>query len=227
MKKTLGIAIIVAIIALLGIRVIMGRKSISEASVAKASILGISVQDSADAGVLIVAVHANSLAEQKGLQPSDVILAVSGEPVKDQAHYQQVLDKALIANNAVFRIKRASGEVKVRFDLESAPVYNNLGNAYVKDRDYGQAINAYQKSLKLDPEFAEAYYNLGSVYVQQKKYNLAVENYNKAIELRKDFQAAYYKLAEAYDKQGKREDAIKIYKETVQTSPSDTVASFL
>ena len=227
MKKTLVLAIIVAIIALLGIRVMIGRQGVSEASVTKASILGISVQDGAGDGVRVAAVHANSLAEQQGLQPNDVILAVNGELVENQGDYQQILDKALMEKNATFRIRRASGEVKVRFDLGSAAVYNNLGNAYVKDKEYGQAINAYQKSLKLDPEFAEAYYNLGSAYAQQKKYNLAVENYKKAIELRRDFQAAYYKLAEAYDKQGKREDAIKTYKETVQTNPSDTVASDL
>jgi len=227
MRKTLAIAIIIAIIAILGIRVVTGKHRISEASITKASILGISVQDSPDGGVLITAVHANSLAEQKGLQPNDVILAVNGKPVENQGGYQQALDRALMEKNATFRIKRASGEVKVRLDLESAAVYNNLGNAYMKDKEYGQAMNAYEKSLKLDPNFAEAYYNLGSVYAQQKEYDLAVKNYKKAIELRADFQAAYYKLADVYDKQGKSKDAIKTYKEIVQTRPSNTIASDL
>jgi len=180
-----------------------------------------------DKGVLITAVHANSIAEQQGLQPNDVILAINDESVENEREYQQILDKALRQKNTNFRVKRASREVRIRFTIEYAAAYNNLGNAYVKDKQYDQAIGAYQESLTIEPEFAEAYYNLGSVYAQQKKYDLAVEHYKKAIAHRKDFREAYYKLAEVYDKQGKREDAIQTYKQILQASPSDTVASNL
>ena len=46
MKKTLIIAVVIAIAVLLGIRVIVGKNMVSEASVTKASLLGMSVQDS-------------------------------------------------------------------------------------------------------------------------------------------------------------------------------------
>ena len=46
MKKVLIIIAIVVVVALLGIRVMVGRQGVSEASVTKASILGIGVQDS-------------------------------------------------------------------------------------------------------------------------------------------------------------------------------------
>ena len=227
MRKTLIIAIIVAIVALLGIRVILGKHTVSEASVAKASILGISVQDGADKGVFVAAVHANGFAEQKGILPNDVILAVNGDAVESQSDYQQALDKALIDNNAVLSIKRPTGEVKVRFDMESAAAYNNLGNAYMKDKQYDQAVNAYQRALEIDPKFAEAHYNLGSAYALRKEYDLAAENYKKAIEYRSDFRQAYYKLADVYSKQGKSDKAINTYKEVIQTAPADTVASDL
>jgi RND family efflux transporter MFP subunit len=186
-----------------------------------------SVQDSSDKGVYVTAVHANSLAEQKGIQPNDVILDVNGQAISSQGDYQKALDKALMEKSATFRIKRSTGEVKVRFNMESAAVYNNLGVAYTKDKQYEQAINAYKRSLNLDPKFAEAHYNLASVYALQKKHDLAVEHYSKAIEHRRDFKEAYYKLAEVYNEQGKSEDAIKTYKEIIQTTPGDTVASDL
>ena len=227
MKKFLIVAIIVLIVALLGIRVIIGKQGISEASVAKAILLGISVQDNADGGVLVTAVHANSLAEQQGFQPNDVIIAINDESVENQGDYQRILDKALMKRNAIFRIKRASREVKIQFSIESAAAYNNLGNAYVKDKEYDQAADAYQEALRLDPEFAGAYYNLAGVYAQQKEYDLAVKHYKKAIDHRKDFREAYYKLADVYDKQGEYDDAIRTYKEVIQSPPSDTVASDL
>ena len=54
--------------------------------------LYVSVQDNADKGVLITAVHANSLAEQQGFQPNDVILAINGKSVEDEQDYQQNLN---------------------------------------------------------------------------------------------------------------------------------------
>jgi len=241
MKKKLSIAaIILVIVALVGIRLITGREGISEASVAKATLIGISVRDimesdraklryinTNDKGVLITAIHANSLAEQQGLKTDDVLVAINGESLESERDYQQILDKALMDKNVTFRIKRASGEVQIRLNTEYAAAYNNLGNAYVKDKQYDQAIVAYQKALTIEPKFAEAYYNLGSVYAQQKKYDLAVEHYKKAIDHRKDFREAQHKLTEIYNQQGKSKDAIEIYKELLQSSPSDTITSDL
>ena len=235
-KKLLITAIILVIVALLGIRVITGKKGISEASVAKANLLGISVRnitksDSAklrtDKGVLITAVHANSLAEQQGLQPNDVILAINDEPVENEQDYGQILDKALMQKSVTFRVKRVGGEVQIRFIVEYAAQYNKLGNAYVKDKQYDKAIETYKKALTIEPKFAEADYNLGSIYEKQKKYDLAVKHYKKAIANRKDFHEARYKIAEVYNQQGKHEEASKIYKELPPSSPSDTIASDL
>ena len=115
MKKMLVIAIIIAAIVLLGIRVIIGRHTVSEASVVKASMLGISVQDHKDKGILVTAVHANSLAEQRGIQVNDVILVINDQSVESERDYQQILDNALMQKSIKFRIKRASEEINIRF----------------------------------------------------------------------------------------------------------------
>jgi len=237
MKKKLSIAtVILVIVALLGIRVITGMQKVSEASVAKATLIGISVRDimdserdnlGTDEGVLISAVHANSIAEQQGLKPNDVIVAINEELVKNEKDYQQILDKALMQKEAAFRIKRDSGEVQIRLTMEYPAAYNNLGNAYLKDKEYDKAIEAYQKATSIEPKFAEAYYNLGSLYAQQKQLNLAVENYQKAIDYRKDFREARQKLAEVYNQQGKHKEAIQIYQKLIPPSSGDTITSDL
>ena len=237
MKKKLSIAaIILVIVALLGIRVMIGRERISEAAVAKATLIGISVRDITDSdraklgtdkGVLITAVHANSIAEQQGLQPNDVIVAINEESIENEGDYQRILDKALVQKNATFRVKRASGEVQVRLTMEYAAAYNNLGTAYLKDKQYDKAIEAYQQAITIEAKFAEAYYNLGSVYAQQKRFDLAVENYQKAIDQRKDFREAQHKLAEIYAQQRKHEQAIQIYQKLLPSSPGETITSDL
>jgi len=239
-KKLLIAAIILVVIALLGIRVITTIQQISEASAAKASLLGLSIQNitksnraklkyigALDKGVLVVAVHANSLAEQRGLKPNDVILSINKEPVENTQDYEQILDKSLMKEAVTFRIKRASGEVKIRLEPEYAAAYNHLGNAYLKDKKYDEAMRAYRKALELEPKFAEAHYNLGNIYAQRKEYDAAIEHYNKATDYRKDFREAYYKLGEVYVKQEKYGAAIEAYKKIINFSPAETIASDL
>ena len=45
-------------------------------------------------------------------------------------------------------------------DLESVPVYYNMGNAYYKMREYPMSIYCYEKALKLDPSNEEVRTNL-------------------------------------------------------------------
>ena len=45
-------------------------------------------------------------------------------------------------------------------DMESVPVYYNMGNAYYKMREYPKAIYSYEKALKLDPSNEEVRTNL-------------------------------------------------------------------
>ena len=45
-------------------------------------------------------------------------------------------------------------------DMESVPVYYNMGNAYYKMHEYPMAIYCYEKALKLDPSNEEVRTNL-------------------------------------------------------------------
>ena len=45
-------------------------------------------------------------------------------------------------------------------DMESVPLYYNMGNAYYKMREYPMAIYCYEKALKLDPSNDDARTNL-------------------------------------------------------------------
>ena len=45
-------------------------------------------------------------------------------------------------------------------DMESVPVYYNMGNAYYKKHDYPMAIYYYEKALKLDPSNKDVKTNL-------------------------------------------------------------------
>ena len=61
-----------------------------------------------------------------------------------------------------------------------------LGRLDYDSHQYEQAIQHFQRAIKLAPGMARAYDNLGLCYYYQNENALAVDNYKKAIELERD-----------------------------------------
>lgn len=85
-------------------------------------------------------------------------------------------------------------------------IFLNLGNAYRKKHDGGNAVMAYTKA----GNFAPALYQTGRIYQTQKSYrqpnewDVVLDNYNKAITADPRFAPAYYQLY-AYNLYGKHD----------------------
>jgi tetratricopeptide (TPR) repeat protein len=75
-------------------------------------------------------------------------------------------------------------------------IWLNLGNAYRKKRDGGNAVQAYNKA----GNFAPALYRTGYIYESQKSlrqpndWDIVLENYNKAVAADPKFAPAYMRL---------------------------------
>lgn len=52
---------------------------------------------------------------------------------------------------------------------DDANAWARLGNAYLRARSFGPAIDAYKKTLALDPERAETWSALGEAYIQSQR----------------------------------------------------------
>lgn len=59
-------------------------------------------------------------------------------------------------------------QIKDNFNAERSTLYAELGDNYTKSKLFSQAIDAYNKALKLDPGNAEVHYNIALLY----KYSL-------------------------------------------------------
>ena len=65
---------------------------------------------------------------------------------------------------------------------KNAASYYNKGIASIKNGNYKEAIEAFNKALKLQPKFAEAYNNKGTALRNLKRYKEALcayKNYKK------------------------------------------------
>ena len=79
----------------------------------------------------------------------------------------------------------AEAKVKIEEQLKLNPSsvegYNLLGIAYGSEKDYANALEAFQHALKLDPNSARTHNNLGNVYVAQEKFDLAEKEFGQVL----------------------------------------------
>ena len=70
-------------------------------------------------------------------------------------------------------------------------VFNNLGAALFQKKNYGEALKAYQESMRAYPgDYVDAYANIGAVYFYTGDYSNALHYYSTALQLQPDFAAA-------------------------------------
>jgi tetratricopeptide (TPR) repeat protein len=61
--------------------------------------------------------------------------------------------------------------------------YNDLGNVYLRLKEYNKAIEAFKRAIELDPTDASAYDRVGEVYSLLEQQNQARVAHQRALEL--------------------------------------------
>jgi len=85
--------------------------------------------------------------------------------------------------DAVIQLSKAAA-----LGMDTDPqLYNFLGISYSLTKRLPQAVESYQKALKIDPALAEGHLNLGLAYEQLGRKSLADKEYQQACQLKQDF----------------------------------------
>ena len=79
-------------------------------------------------------------------------------------------------------------------DPKNPDIFLNLGNAYRKLQDGGNAVTNYNKALEINPNFAIASYRIAKIYETQKNWEPYLRELNNAIPKDPRFAPAYYEL---------------------------------
>lgn len=93
------------------------------------------------------------------------------------------------------------------------------GRSYHKDRDYANAIAAFQRALVLDPSFAEAAFRLGLAHEDDRQFRKAIEAYEQCLGIKPDHIQAATNIGEAHRKNERYKDAIKAYDRALKARP--------
>lgn len=78
--------------------------------------------------------------------------------------------------------------------FNDADTYVLMGDAYRRQIDGGNAVQAYQKALTIDPKDAEAEYEIGKIYLTQNNADYFLPAFQKAVEMDPSYAPAYFEL---------------------------------
>ena len=127
----------------------------------------------------------NASKGKKGNDPT--ILNAVGRAITESYSEERKTD----LDYAIAKLTEAS-----QLSATNPDIWLNLGNAYRKKRDGGNAVQAYTKA----GNFAPALYKIGYIYESQKSlrqpndWDIVLDNYNKAIATDARFAPAYMRL---------------------------------
>lgn len=118
---------------------------------------------------------------------------------------------------------------KLQKEKGTAQEYYDLGSIYLNKKLYTQAINLFQKALKigeeLEPENLALIYNaLGFACFSQEQYDLAIRHYKEATRLYPDYAIALNNLGNVYERKQMVAKALETYEETLKFDPQNPVA---
>ena len=99
-------------------------------------------------------------------------------------------------------------------------LYNILGLILTEQKKFEEAVNCYEKGIKVDANYAEIYNNLGTIYKEKKNYTRSEICYNKSIELDNKIPEPINNLGNLYRLLNNNNKAINCYKNAIKVKPN-------
>ena len=106
-------------------------------------------------------------------------------------------------------------------------LYNLLGLILVEQKEIDQALQYYEKGIKIDSNFAEIYNNMGILFYKNKYSGNAkkIEDfYKRSISLNENISEPHSNLGNLYKSQNKYVEAKKCYKKAIEINPKFSFA---
>jgi tetratricopeptide (TPR) repeat protein len=142
---------------------------------------------------------------------------------------QLTKQKDILVLNAVAKSNIEASQGDLGYALEKLTLATNIknfnnpatyvlmGDAYRRQIDGGNAVQAYQKALTMDNKLAEAEYQIGKIYLTQNNKDYFLPAFEKAVEMDPSYAPAYFELFYYYynhwnaDNASKATDALNKY----------------
>jgi tetratricopeptide (TPR) repeat protein len=99
-----------------------------------------------------------------------------------------------------------------------------LGSLLAEEHKYDEAINYYQKALRLEPTFPEAHFYMGAALDEQGKLDEAIAEYQQALWFKPTQEQTHIFMGMALGREKKYDEAIAHYNAALKLNPDSAVA---
>lgn len=140
-------------------------------------------------------------------------LLVAGQTAVDQNRF----DEAVRLYNRVILLSANKPQT-------AAIAHLRIGNSYMVQRKFENAVFGFERAIELNPNYAEAYNNLGEALGELKQYQRAIEVFNKAFVLDPTLLKAKYNQAVSYDRMRNFRYSEFVFKSLIKNSPQYSLA---
>jgi len=159
----------------------------------------------------------------RAIELSEKIMESSALPPRLKALYLEAL---LNQAEALWGTDAAASETLLKraasFEPRNLKALLLLGKFHTQQKDYGKALEAYQKAADLNPNLPGLFFNLGFLYAAVDDYALAESSFARAIELSPPYlDQALFNLAVVQDKQGKRDASLQSLRKAMEINPEN------
>ena len=130
--------------------------------------------------------------------------------------------EALLQQGSLYEARNKTLE-QIKLHPSNAAGYKLLGIIYSEEKDYANALDAFQHALTLDPRSTGLHNNLGNVYLAQGKPDLAEKEFRKALLIDPANRDGNFNLGLVLLAKGKSAEAILHF---LRVQPQDTETRF-
>ncbi|WP_109299764.1 CHAT domain-containing protein [Aquimarina sp. AU474] len=123
---------------------------------------------------------------KQDVEKADSLLALYSLK-KNKYHYRiyQIEGNRLLENGyykgAITYFEKTLKGITKKDSINRAIVYNSIGNAYGKLKEYKRAYKYFNIALSYNPSFSPIYENIGDIYIDQLEFTKGLNHYQKAI----------------------------------------------
>ena len=100
-------------------------------------------------------------------------------------------------------------------------IYNNLGIALKKNKNYSSAIDHFNLSIKINKKSISSYFNLGNTYAEIGQNRNSEKNFRKCLRFNKNYLPAIINLSALYINKRSLDKAMKVLKNYLKKNPDN------
>jgi len=115
----------------------------------------------------------------------------------------------------------------VTFHPRSAPLYHQLGMAYLMNKDLVKALASFDRGLRADPDHVPTLLTMADLNTRRGEFNAAMTSLLGLIAKSPDMVQAYFMLADAYLTRGTPQDALATYQRLQSLQPDNPRIPYL